>query len=163
MFREMRRGRQALSASACSAILRRGTSGVLALLGDDGYPYAVPMSYVYDGTQIYFHSAVTGHKIDALRRCEKASFCVIDQDRVVPLKYTTRYKSVIVFGRLEIVTDEAEKRTAIEALARRYAPEDSAANRTQAVGDFWNALCMLRLRIDHMTGKQSLELMQENS
>ena len=84
MFREMRRKKQALRPEDCARILAQGTSGVLALLGDDGYPYAVPLSYVYHEGRIYFHSAMTGHKLDALRRCPKASFCVVDQDQMVP-------------------------------------------------------------------------------
>ena len=80
MFREMRRKRQLLSDKESIEILENGTSGVLALLGDDEYPYAVPISYVYDNAKIYFHGAKTGHKIDAIRKCSKASFCVIEQD-----------------------------------------------------------------------------------
>ena len=82
MFREMRRKRQALSASEVAEILHRGISGVLALLGDEEYPYAVPLSYVYDEGKLYFHSATSGHKIDAVGRSAKASFCVIDQDLI---------------------------------------------------------------------------------
>ena len=84
MFREMRRKKQALSEKDCAAVLNRGTSGVLALLGEEGYPYAVPLSYVYDGEKLYFHSAKSGHKLDAVRSNPKASFCVIDQDQIIP-------------------------------------------------------------------------------
>jgi len=97
MFREMRRKKQALSLAECARILYRGTSGVLALSGDGGYPYAVPMSYVYDGEKLFFHSAGSGHKLDAIRRDPKASFCVIDCDRVVPEAYTTYFRSVFAF------------------------------------------------------------------
>ena len=108
MFREMRRKRQALSASEVAEILHRGTSGVLALLGDEEYPYAVPLSYVYDEGKLYFHSATSGHKIDAAERSAKASFCVIDQDSIRPEKYTT-FRSVIVFGRIRVITDEKKE------------------------------------------------------
>ena len=74
MFREMRRKKQALPAEEVSAILRRGTSGVLALSGDDDYPYAVPISYVFDGAKLYFHCAKGGHKLDAIQRSSKASY-----------------------------------------------------------------------------------------
>lgn len=84
MFRDMRRSRQAMSRAECDAVLFRGTSGVLALAGDEGYPYALPISYVYDGARVYFHCAKSGHKLAALRRCPKVSFCVVDQDQVVP-------------------------------------------------------------------------------
>ena len=90
MFRGMRRKRQLLSKKDSIAVLEKGTSGVLSLLGDNGYPYGVPISYVYADNKIFFHSAKDGHKIDAIRACEKASFCVIDQDKVVPEEYTRR-------------------------------------------------------------------------
>ena len=83
MFREMRRKNQALSREEAAAVLDRALSGVLALSGDDGYPYAVPISYVYDGGKLYFHCAKSGHKLDALQRNPKASFCVVDQDQIV--------------------------------------------------------------------------------
>ena len=97
MFREMRRKAQQLPFEESAAILKRGTSGVLAVLGDNDYPYAVPMSYVYDGNRIYFHSAQKGHKLDAIRHSEKASFCVIDQDEVVPQAYTCLLYTSYIF------------------------------------------------------------------
>ena len=82
MFREMRRKRQALSKEECEEILLRATSGVLAVSGDDGYPYAVPLSYVYEEGKLFFHCAKAGHKLDAIFRNEKASFGVVGQDKV---------------------------------------------------------------------------------
>ena len=76
MFREMRRKKQILSNKENMELLEKGTSGVLALLGDNGYPYAVPISYVYDNSKIYFHGAKVGHKIDAIRKCRKASIYI---------------------------------------------------------------------------------------
>ena len=163
MFREMRRKRQALSREEISSVLYRGTSGVLALSGDDNYPYAVPISYVYDGEKIYFHCAKSGHKLDAIRRNEKVSFCVIDQDKIVPDEYTSYFRSVIVFGRAEVIEDEKEKRTAIEKLAVKYAPEDTAIGRKNAIDREWTPLCMLKMRIDHITGKEAVELIKNKS
>ncbi|MGN1022976.1 MAG: pyridoxamine 5'-phosphate oxidase family protein [Lachnospiraceae bacterium] len=160
MFREMRRKRQALPQETVDAVLKRGTSGVLALSGDDGYPYAVPISYVYDGKVIYFHCAKAGHKLDSIRRDEKASFCVIDKDEIVPEKYTTYFRSVIAFGRMHEVTDDAEKRSAIEALCIKYAPDDTPEGRNEAIEREWTPLCVLRLDIDHMTGKEAIELVR---
>ena len=91
-----------VSATGIAKFAGHGTSGVLALAGDNGYPYALPISYVYSDGKIYFHSAKSGHKIDAVKRCEKASFCVIAEDNIIPEEYTTYYKSVIVFGKLKI-------------------------------------------------------------
>ena len=158
MFREMRRNRQALSPDACIGILRRGTSGVLALAGDGGYPYAVPLSYCCDGGKIYFHCAKSGHKLDAIRRCPKASFCVVEQDQVVPEEYTTYFRSVIAFGTLRILEDEAQKQAAIQVLALKYHPDDSPEHRQDYIRREWAPLCMLEMTIDHLTGKQAKEL-----
>ncbi len=108
-FRDMRRKRQQLSVEESIGILQKATSGTLALLGDNGYPYAVPISYVYSEGKLYFHSALTGHKVDAIKSHDKASFCVIDNDDVKPHEYTTYFRSVIAFGRIHIIEDEVEK------------------------------------------------------
>lgn len=158
MFRPMRRSAQALGVDACREVLSRGTSGVLALLGDGGWPYAVPMSYAFDGEKLYFHCAREGHKLDAIRREARASFCVVDRDEVVPEEYTTYFRSVIVFGRVRILEDEAQMRAAIELLARRYFPQDSAENRRRAIEREWAGLCMLEMDIEHMSGKEAIEL-----
>ncbi len=160
MFREMRRKKQALPIEECAAVLRRGSSGVLAVLGDGGYPYAVPLSYVYDGKKIYFHCAKTGHKLDAIRRESKVSFCVIDLDQVLPEKYTTCYRSVIAFGRARILEDEAEKRLALEKLAAKYSPEQTEGRRLEIEKEL-DAVCMVEIQIEHLTGKEGLELLRQ--
>ena len=160
MFREMRRKRQALPLERCEEVLRRGTSGVLALSGDEGYPYAVPISYCYDGSRLYFHCAKEGHKLDAIRREPRASFCVIDQDQVVPEEYTTYFRSVIVFGRVTVLEDDGAKRAAVEKLALKYAPADRAENRREYIDREWAPLCMLEMTVDHMTGKEAVELVR---
>ena len=158
MFREMRRKRQALTQAQCQAILEQGSCGVLALSGDDGYPYAVPLSYLYHQGKLYFHCAKSGHKLDALRREPKASFCVVAQDQVAPLEYTTLYRSVIVFGRLRELEDDGEKRAAIEALALKYAPQNTPAHREEAIRRDWGPLCVLELTPEHVSGKQGKDL-----
>ena len=158
MFRPMRRSAQALGVDACREVLSRGTSGVLALLGDGGWPYAVPMSYAFDGENLCFHCAREGHKLDAIRREARASFCVVDRDEVVPEEYTTYFRSVIVFGRVRVLENETQMRAAIELLARRYFPQDSAENRHRAIEREWAGLCMLEMDIEHMSGKEAIEL-----
>lgn len=158
MFREMRRKRQLLSRNESIEILEHGTSGVLALLGDNRYPYAVPISYVYYNSKIYFHSAKAGHKIQAIKKYNKASFCIIDQDDVIPEGYTTYFRSVIVFGKIRILEDEQEKRETIEKLAIKYYPKDSEINRKRAIDREWKSLCMIELSIEHMTGKEAIEI-----
>lgn len=110
MFRDMRRKNQLLPPEEAESILRQGTSGVLSLLGDGGYPYGVPLSYVYHNGRLYFHCAKAGHKLDAIRRERKCSFCVIAQDLVAPEKYTTLFRSVIAFGQVRVLEDAGETR-----------------------------------------------------
>ena len=126
MFREMRRKNQILSQAECLAVLDRGTSGVLAVQGDGGWPYAVPLSYVYEDGRLWFHCARTGHKLDAIRREPRVSFCVVDQDQVVPQEYTTYFRSVIVFGTIRVLTDDGEKRRASFSRAARISAGSSS-------------------------------------
>ncbi len=158
MFREMRRTRQLLSREDSIAILERGTSGVLAVSGDDGYPYAVPLSYVYQDGTLFFHSAVTGHKLDAIARSGKVSFCVIDQDQVVPETYTTHFRSVIAFGRARVLTDPAEARTALALLGRKYAPDQGEDALRAEMDKSFSHLRVIAVTIEHLTGKEAIEL-----
>ena len=158
MFREMRRKRQQLTDAECVEILKKNTSGVLAVSGDGGYPYAVPLSYVYDNGSLYFHCAKSGHKLDAIKSCDKVSFCVIDQDLGVPAEYTTYFRSVILFGRASIVDGDKEIHSAIEKLAIKYHPTDSKESRNLAIEKEYKAMCMVKIQIEHMTGKEAIEL-----
>lgn len=156
-FRPMRRKRQQLSQEACVEILNRATSGTLALLGDGGYPYSLPISYVYHDGRLFFHSALKGHKIDAVRQCDKASFSVIDKDDVKPKEYTTYFRSVICFGRIHIIEDDKEKMQAARMLGNRYNPNDDESLQRE-LAKAYKAMCMIELDIEHMTGKEAIEL-----
>lgn len=157
MFREMRRHKQQLEHSEVEEVLARGKTGVLAVVGDGGYPYTVPINYVFADGKIYMHSAKSGHKIDAIRGCDKASFCVIDADDVVPEDYSTNFRSVVAFGRVRIMEDEAEKMAALRKLGDKYNPgQPEALDREVAHG--FARLHMIEFDIEHVTGKQSKEL-----
>lgn len=158
MFREMRRKGQLLPENEAVEILKSATSGTLALMGDDGYPYAVPMSHFYRNGKLYFHCAAQGHKIDAVRRCEKASFCVIEQDEVHPEKFTTFFRSVIAFGRIRIMENMEEKIEALRALSDRFSP-GLIEQREKEIGESIGHMCVLEMEIEHMTGKEARELM----
>ena len=157
MFRKMRRYKQQLADEEAIAVLERGKTGVLAVVGDEGYPYTVPINYVYADGRVYMHSALTGHKIDAIRACDKASFCVIDADDVVPADYSTNYRSVVAFGRIRIVEDEREKMMSIRLLGDKYNPNQPESLDAEVSKSFAR-LHMIALDIEHMTGKQSKEL-----
>lgn len=157
-MKEMRRIRQKLSDERCMEILEKGTSGVLALRGED-YPYAVPLSYVTDGSKIYFHCAKAGYKLDLIQYYNRASFCIIEQDEIVPKEYTTYYRSVIVFGRIHIIEDEQRKIAAIERLGRKYYAEDEQGLKKE-IRDNLDRLCMLELSIEEISGKEAIELVK---
>ena len=155
----MRRKRQQLSEAESVDILQKATSGTLALLGDNGYPYAVPISYVYHGGKLYFHSALSGHKVDAIRQCDKVSFCVIEQDDVQPKKYTTFFRSVIAFGRIHVIEDEAEKLSTARILGNRYNPNDDESLKKEIESGL-SRMLMIRFDIEHLTGKEAIELVK---
>ena len=155
----MRRHRQQLSREECERILGRCTSGVLALTGDGGYPYAVPLSYVYADGAIIFHSAVEGHKVDAIRRDNRCSFCVIEQDDIRPAEFTTYFRSVIAFGRIHILESIDEKVQALRLLGRRYSPGDEHGLQHE-INQSLDHVLILRLDIEHMTGKEAIELVK---
>ena len=176
MFRKMRREKQQLAREETLEILKNGKTAILALSGDDGYPYAVPVNYVFceaDEAQknqsganenslgkILFHGAKTGHKIDALEKCQKVSLCVIQKDDVIKEKLTTAYKSVIVFGTARILQDEEEIFRAAEILGLRY-NEDAQFVRDEIRRTF-AALSCVEIQIEHATGKQGSSLVKHN-
>ena len=161
-FREMRRKRQQLSNEESIEILQKATAGTLALLGDENYPYAVPISYVYREGKLYFHSALAGHKVDAIYKCDKASFCVIEQDDVQPKKYTTFFRSVIAFGRIHIIEDEQEKLETARMLGNRYNPNDDESLQKEIESGL-SRMVMIRFDIEHLTGKEAIELMKQRN
>ncbi len=154
MFREMRRKKQALPEAEAVEILSSATSGVLAVSGDDGYPYAVPLSHIYQDGKLYFHCALAGHKLDAIRTNPKVSYCVVAQDEVVPEAFATHYRSAIAFGTVRILTLDQERLAALEALVARFSPDHIEAGRREIEKD-WEAVCVLELSIAHLTGKQA--------
>ena len=158
-MRAMRRWGQELPKEEAWALLEQGTSGVLALLGDEDYPYAVPLSYVVYQGKIYFHCARTGHKIDAIARHEKASFCVIAKDQILPEKFTTLFQSVIVFGRARVLTQPEEIRPILTALGEKYSP--GAPGLSEEVDGSLHRVALIELTPERVTGKEAVELTRE--
>ena len=153
MFRPMRRFKQQVSQEACEKVLREAPRGVLALLGDDDYPYTVPMDFLYEPVEgkIYFHCARVGHKIDAIAAHDKASFCVMDEGFRKPGEWALNITSVVVFGRIRPVEDRERALAKVLALGIRYHPSEEAARKElEKAAD--RVMC-LELTIEHMTGK----------
>ena len=162
MFRKMRRTKCELGKDTAEKILREGIFGVLSLSGDDGYNYAVPINYAVEGNKIYFHSAKTGHKLDAIKNNDKVSFCVVDLHEVVSEEFTSYFSSVIVFGRIKIVEDNAdpEKLRGLELLADKYSPNVSVEKREKELARI-SATTVMVLEIEHITGKAARELIRD--
>lgn len=157
MFRETRRKKQVLSPEECESILKRGEWGVLGLHGDDGYPYTVPLNYAFHNGIIYFHSARAGHKIDALERNDKATFCVVDKSDLLPEDFATAYQSVIVFGRIRKVTDGDESLEALHALVEALAGQVDEASKHAEVDScrMRENVEVLALEPEHVSGKRA--------
>jgi len=158
----MRRSRQTLADAEIEDILARGTHGILAVSGDDAYPYAVPVSYCYENGKIWFHSAVTGHKLDAVRRDDKVSFCVVDLDQIEPERYTTYFRSVIAFGKARVLEEPEEKRRAFLKLAMKYSPDDETGCRAEVERQFTRA-AVVEIAVEHVTGKEAIELVRRKA
>ena len=139
--------------------MRDATAGVLSVIGDDDYPYGVPVSYIYRDGSIYFHCAVTGHKIDAINKSPKVSFCVIDQDVIVAKENTTYYRSVIAFGKARLL-EQPEKLEALRYFAEAYNPTHHE-ERERSLGRDLSPMAMIEIKIEHMTGKEALKLVDQ--
>ena len=165
MFRPMRRNKQQLSEEETIKILNEATNGVLALDGDNGYTYAVPLSFAYADGKIYFHAALSGHKLDAIKNNGKVSFCVVAQDKVVEETFTTHYKSAIAFGRIRIVEDnnDPEKLHGLKLLTGKYSPHVDAEKREKVISSSIKALAVMVIDIEHLTGKAARELVNSKS
>lgn len=156
-FREIRRNKkQILTAGQCEEILKKATSGVLSVLGDDDYPYGVPISYAYDDGRLYFHGMPAGHKMDAMKKHDKVSFTVIETDHIVPEEYTTYYRSVIVFGRAKIIDDPQEKVDALLKLVDKYSADYREGSMNE-INDKLKAVCIFVVEAEHISGKEAIE------
>lgn len=153
----MRRKRQLLSEKETFEILKRCTSGVLGVIGDDDYPYTVPVSYAFKEGKLFIHSAKQGHKIDSIKRNDKVTFCVIENDEVIQETFTSHFRSASIFGRARILTEDAHKRYALECLVEKYSP-DYIKEGQQEIKREWDQVCLIEIEIEHMTGKAAIEI-----
>ncbi|GAB6146581.1 pyridoxamine 5'-phosphate oxidase family protein [Desulfocicer niacini] len=151
MLRELRRKEKQMSEGETLELLKNGTEGVLATLGADGYPYAVPLNYACHDGDIYFHCAKTGHKIDNLTHHEKVSFCVVTDAEIIPEKFSTRFKSVIVFGTASEVFED-EKAAGLLALVKRYSSEYLGEGKKYIASDMHKTR-VFKIKIEKLTGK----------
>lgn len=153
MFREMRRKKQEIGREGCVAVLKNAKRGVLSILGDDGYPYGIPLNHFYDEktNAIYFHCAKEGHKIDAIKRCDKASFCVLSNGKQNDGEWFLRFESVVCFGKIRLVEGEEEKRTICDGLCEKFGRDETY--RKEEWEKYKKNVACLALTVESMTGK----------
>ena len=155
MFREMRRKKQELSRDECIDILTNEPRGVLALLGDDNYPYAIPMSHVYVDGKIYFHGAKKGHKNDAVKNYDKVSYCVVDKGVKNEGQWWYTFKSVIAFGKIRTIDNDDEKREKLTHLGNKFFPTPEETE--NEINRLISKTEVFEITIEHMSGKITVE------
>lgn len=153
MFREMRRFKQQISDEECKQVLKTETRGVLSVIGDGGYPYGMPLNHYYceeDG-RLYFHGAKEGHKVDAIKSCDKVCYTVFDKGYRKEGEWALNVKSVVIFGKISIVTDEEKVKKICTDLCRKFT-DDEEYLQWELEHSLSRVLC-LELVPEHMTGK----------
>lgn len=157
MFRPMRRTNRAISEEAAKQLLEQSRRGVLAVNGDDGYPFAFPVNYFYDreNAKIYFHGAKTGQKVDALKKSDKVCFTVYGNEHFEPGDWAPYMQSTVVFGRCRLIEDAAVTEAKVRELAAKYYPSEEEID--VEVKKYIRAVQLYEITIEHLTGKQVQE------
>lgn len=157
MFREVARKKQVLSKEECETLLCSSLRGVLSVLGDDDYPYGIPLNHYYcsESNRLYFHSGKVGYKIDCMKNHDKASFCVYDEGTPIENDWALVFKSVIVFGRIVFVEEEAEIRRVARLLSLKFNDDEDFIQ--EDIEKYIRATAMFYLQIEHITGKSVTE------
>jgi len=151
MHRPLRRQDREIPADAAQDLLARGVYGVLATVDAAGEPYAVPLSYALHGGNIYFHSALEGHKLDNIQANAAVSFCVVGETKTLAREFATEYESVVAFGTASTVAGD-EKRAALVALLEKYSPDHLAQGIKYLAGKT-DATRVIKIEIAHLSGK----------
>ena len=157
MFRTIRKKKNEISLDAIKELLHCSRRGILAVNGDDGYPYAVPVNYLYDeDTQkIFFHGAKAGYKVDALKACDKVCFTVCGNETIKDEAWAPYVKSAVVFGRCHLMENKENAMAALKKFAMKYYPsEDMVDKQIESTG---MATQMFEIEIEHISGKEVQE------
>ena len=157
MFRPIRKKKNEISTDAAKALLRSSWRGVLAVNGDDGYPYAIPINYLYDeeNEKIIFHGAKAGHKVDALKKNDKICFTVFGNEMVKEEAWAPFLQSVVVFGRCHLVESQEDAIALVKKFAAKYYPNMDMVNEEAALSG--RAVQMFEIQIEHLSGKEVQE------
>ena len=157
MFRPIKKKKNEISTEAAKELLRTSRRGILAVNGDDGYPYAIPINYFYDETseKIFFHGSRAGHKVDALKECDKICFTVTGQEMLKAEPWAPFVKSAVVFGRCHLIEDREDTLKTLKQLAMKYYPDEQTAD--EEIVRSAKAVQMFEITIEHISGKEVQE------
>lgn len=154
MFSEMRRTDRQTTLEQAEQILFSSEYGTLATVCSNEYPYATPLSYIYMEGNIYFHCASKGQKLENINNNPKVCFTVVTDTEVLPSKFTTKYKSAVVFGTASIVTGD-EKEKALVGLVEKYCP-DYLIQGNKYISKAFDKTTLIRIKPEHITGKSNI-------
>lgn len=156
MFREMRlKDENAISKDQTEKIMTDGNYGVLAVEGDDGFPYAVPLNYFYQDGKVYFHGAKVGHKLDAVLKNEKVSFCVVAKGDIIPEEFNTLFLSAIGFGKAKIIENSSERQRILELILQKYSKGFMEGGKKYIKAQ-WDNVSVVEISVEHLTGKKGI-------
>lgn len=157
MFRSIRKKKNEISIDAAKELLRCSRRGVLAVNGDDGYPYAVPINYLYqeDENKIIFHGAKAGYKVDCLKACDKVCFTVYGNESTKEESWAPFLQSVVVFGRCHLVENQEDKIELVKKFAMKYYPDEKMVE--EEVASSGKVVQMFVIEIEHLSGKKIQE------
>lgn len=157
MFRPIRKKKNEIDVNVAQALLQNSRRGVLAVNGDDGYPYAIPVNYFYDteNQKIYFHGARAGHKVDALKTCDKICFTVYGNEQIKEEAWAPFMQSVVVFGRCHLLEAGPKATALLKRFAMKYYPNEQLAD--EEIEHAGKAVQMFEIEIEHLSGKEIQE------
>ena len=157
MFRPIRRKKKEIDTDAAKELLQNSRRGVLAVNGDDGYPYAIPVNYFYDRNagKIYFHGARVGHKVDALRASDKVCFTVYGNEAVKEEVWAPFVQSTVVFGRCHLLEEGTEATEILKKVAKKYYPNEQLIDKE--IAHSGKAVQLFEIEIEHISGKEIQE------
>ena len=151
MFRDMRRDKKQLTKKEAVVILKKGEYGVLATIGSDNYPYALPLNYIYYNNKIYLHCAQEGHKLDNIKNNNKVSFTVVGDYKLQPAEFTSKYESVVIFGRANLIEGKA-KEEVLNQFILKFSPQFKSEG-FDYVKQAANKTAIIEIKIEDLKGK----------
>ena len=152
MFREIRLKDRVINNEKAIEIIKKGSFGVLATIGKDGYPYGVPLNYTYFDNCICFHCAQKGHKLENIEFNNKVSFCVVTKSDVLGNEFDTDYESAIAFGKAAVITDDSEKKKILSSVINKYSA-DYLKSGNNYMKKYWDETRVIKMKIEHLSGK----------